>query len=330
MSKIHYFQRYSSPENTVTNNTLQLIARIYDYSITKLDVFLADLLEESIGVGIEINQQTREKHSVPDGVILQPSFKILVESKVGSSVDVRQLVNHCGAFGDEKIKILVLLTIRPIETTALKAIETEIDQKDNSIIFRNVTYQDICKSLDGLFEDYEDDITGIIEDYKTYCRDVGLIDEADFLMRIVPTGTSFDLNKKYALYFQPSDRGYSKHAYIGFYRWKAVSSMMKIESVFDVKYENGTLMKRLVSGQETTEYDERITAMIKDAREHCHYEIQSGHRFFCGNETFDTCFKKTTPGGIYGARFVNLKTFGVEDITDTAKIADVLKAQTWK
>ena len=29
MPKIHYFQRYSSVENTVTNNTLQLLARIY-------------------------------------------------------------------------------------------------------------------------------------------------------------------------------------------------------------------------------------------------------------------------------------------------------------
>ena len=40
MSRIHYFQRYPSVENTVTNNTLQLLARIY--SLPRRDVIKVD------------------------------------------------------------------------------------------------------------------------------------------------------------------------------------------------------------------------------------------------------------------------------------------------
>ena len=57
MSKIHYFQRYSSVENTVTNNTLQLLARIYDYSVSRASQLLTNITDEAIEIGIEINQQ---------------------------------------------------------------------------------------------------------------------------------------------------------------------------------------------------------------------------------------------------------------------------------
>ena len=45
MSKIHYFQRYSSPENVVTNNTLHLLERIYSYSPEKASQLLRSRLK---------------------------------------------------------------------------------------------------------------------------------------------------------------------------------------------------------------------------------------------------------------------------------------------
>lgn len=330
MSKIHYFQRYSSYENTVTNNTLQLLARIYNYSIAKLDEFLNDLLGDDVGVGIEIFQQKRGKKSVPDGFVLQRSFKIVVESKVDSGVDVGQLVEHCAAFDDEKRKILILLTKKKIEESFFAEIQKKIDEKGKAIIFKNVTYEDICNSLIGLFKDYEYEITDIVEDYQSYCRDTQLIDETDFIMRVVPTGGSFDMNKKHGIYFQPYDRPYSQHTYIGFYRWKAIRSIMKVNSVIDVRYENGQLAKTFVYGKNTDIYDKHITEIIKEAVEQCHWQVQTGHRFFCAGQLFDTDLKKISPGGIRGARIFNLKSFGITDFTDTAKIAEILKTKTWE
>jgi len=114
MSKIHYFQRYSTEENTVTNNTLQLLARIYNYSPAQASKLLSELLGEQIEIGIEIDQQEKGRNSVPDGKIIQRSFKILIESKVDSKVNADQLLRHAQNFAEEAQRFLLLLTKEPI------------------------------------------------------------------------------------------------------------------------------------------------------------------------------------------------------------------------
>lgn len=156
MSKIHYFQRYSSIENTVTNNTLQLLARIYDYSASQASKFLGEITgDESISIGIEINQQGRAKESVPDGAVIQRSFKILIEAKVDAGIDVDQLVRHARSFSNEAKKILILLTRETMEKEKEEQISQKISKINPSVVFKNVTYKGICKALEGLFKDYE-------------------------------------------------------------------------------------------------------------------------------------------------------------------------------
>src|SRR5579863_4887199 len=190
MAKIHYFQRYSNAENTVTNNTLQLIARIYDYSATQASKMLTDLTDEQIEIGIEINQQGRTKESVPDGLIIQSSFKILIEAKVTAGVDVDQLARHSRAFESEKLKILLLLTKQPIREALITEIKEKIAVHASGVIFRNVTYDDICRAAQGLFRDYETEIQALVDDYREYCIESGLSDQAKYLLRIVPCGQS--------------------------------------------------------------------------------------------------------------------------------------------
>src|SRR5690606_16779618 len=110
MSHITYFQRYSTLENTVTNNTLQLFARIYAYAPAKASQLLSALTNEDIEIGVEIRQQARENGSIPDGSIIQRSFKILLESKVGTEPHIGQLLQHAEGFKEESQQILLLLT----------------------------------------------------------------------------------------------------------------------------------------------------------------------------------------------------------------------------
>ena len=104
MSKIHYSKRYSTPENTITNNTLQLLARICQNSATRASKFLTDITGvtevtgEPVEIGIEISQQEKAKKSVPDGTIIQRSFRILIESKIDSEFDEKQLLRHAEGF----------------------------------------------------------------------------------------------------------------------------------------------------------------------------------------------------------------------------------------
>ena len=329
MPRIHYFQRYSSKENTVTNNTLQLITRIYNYSNAIASKLLSDIIDESIEIGIEINQQKKAKGSVPDGVIIQRSFKILIESKVDSAVDDDQIIRHAANFTNEAQKILLLLTKQPIGAGREDAIGRKLSSTySGGILFKNITYESICNSIKSLFKEYEYEMKDLVEDYLEYCNETKLFDQSRHLMRILPCGESVNLNKKYGIYFHPSDRGYTDHSYVGIYARKRVQCLWQIETVFDIDYKGNKLIKTLVQGKDTDEYDQKIISIIKDAKDVCGYQIETGHRFFCGKKAIETNFVKTSPGGIQGARFINLKDV-IGNFTDADDIAQKLRNKKW-
>jgi len=326
MSRIHYFQRYSSPENTVTNNTLQLFARIYDYSPSRLGQLLSGLMDVDVDIGIEITQQTKERNSIPDGLIIQRSFKILIEAKIDSPTYVDQLLRHAAGFGNEEKKILLLLVKR--KDGQEESIANKVKRINAQVIFKVITYEDICKAVNELFDDYETSMKSLTEDYYDYCAEAGLFDQSRNLMRIVPCGESLGINLKYGIYFQPSDRGYRKHKYVGVYKNKAVQALWEIDSVFDIELTENVLKKTLIQGRNTDEYDEKIRGIIADAKIECGYEIAEKSRFFCG-EVIETKFRKTSPGGIQGARFFNLKNV-LERVSEVKDIATELRSITWE
>lgn len=329
MSKIHYFQRYSSVENTVTNNTLQLFARIYEYSATAASSVLSDVIGEPLEIGIEIQQQKPGVNSVPDGAIIQRSFKILIEAKVDAVPDVEQLVKHAGTFEKEAQKLLLLLTKQPLRKAEIAGIRHRVHQVCPEIVFKNITYEEICNAIKGRFKEHEATMSALVQDYIEYCNDTELFDQSKVLMRVVPCGDSIKLNTNYGIYFQRSDRGYTRHAFVGIYADKAVRSIWTIESVFDADLRNdGGLDKTLVEGVDTDEYDQRIIQIIKDAKTDCGYEISSGHRFFCG-AAHDTHYRKTSFGGIQGPRFINLGE-AIGKFTDASDVAAALRNVTWQ
>ncbi len=111
MSSIHYFQRYSQPENVATNNTLLLFSRLYQHSSNKFKGFLNELLDDTdLEAGVIFNQQERGTGSVPDGSISQTSFKVIIETKMHQHFSVSQLSAHLSSFGNEEYQILLSLS----------------------------------------------------------------------------------------------------------------------------------------------------------------------------------------------------------------------------
>lgn len=332
MSKIHYFQRFASKENAVTNNTLQLFARIYNHSPDRASKLLTDLIDEPIEIGLEIRQQQRAGSAIPDGTLIQRSFKILLEAKVDAPDDADQLLRHCRSFSDEKQQVLVLLTKQHLKQNRFKKIEIQIATQSPKVIFKNITYEDICRACDDLFEVHEFQMQALVEDYAEYCNDAGLFDQSPYLLRIVPCGQSFALNAKYGIYFHPADRGYTKHRFEGIYAQRSVQFLLDIGhggNVLDIDFDGNRITKRtVVEGDETDKYDAKIVAMIKDAKEKCGYEIAKGHRFFCG-AICATSYKKLSPGGIQGSRLIDLKK-EIGKFSDLTDVAEKLKTTTWK
>lgn len=329
MSKIHYFQRYSSYENAVTNNFLQLLARIYDYSSAKASQFLTEIVGTNVEIGMEISQQTKGIGSIPDGALIQRSFKILVEAKVEAGVDVDQLIRHAKGFSGESQQILLLLAKHEVSGSEQSDIQKKVSVSNPGVMFHSTTYEKICKSVSELFVEREEEMVSLCSDFVEYCNDTGLFDQSRYFMRIVPCGASVDINKKYGIYFHPSDRGYTKHSYVGIYAQKSVQCIWKIDCVFDVTLEGDNLKKELIQGRDTEEYDEKILGVIAEAFTKCGYPIASGHRFFCGNP-MPTNYKKTSYGGIQGARFENLRTTLGQEPGSVEEISVALRSRTWE
>lgn len=79
---------------------------------------------------------------------------------------------------------------------------------------------------------------------------------------------------------------------------------------------------------DTNQFDISIMNIITDAKKECGWDIDKGHRFFCGPMA-STDFKKSSSGGIQGARFQNLREL-LGDFTDVHEIALRLRKINWE
>ena len=288
---------------------------------------LNGLFDADIPLGIEISQQTRFKNSIPDGYISQDPFSIMIETKVDAGINETQLFNHMESLHSKEGSYLLLLTKDDVDVSTLsKVIE---HAKNEKIIFRHYTFESLCEDIKGIVPDYELQLKPIIEDYELFCNDTGLLPDRRKWMRIVHCGQTIELNEKYSLYYQPSTRGYSKHQYVGIYNQKAVRFIGKTATVIDCSYVNNQLQKNYVDGDVSNQFDDKIIGMINESMETLGWDIATGLRFFCFDNVYQTFYEKTSPYGIYGARFHDVSEYTSEN-SSAAYLAKVLESKTWE
>jgi hypothetical protein len=330
MADVTYFQRYTTQENAVTNTTLHLFSQINQHSSDRLRQVLSELLGDAdVPLGINFQQQLRSGPSVPDGGILQEPVHIVIETKVTAGVDVDQLVRHCGTFDKGRNgNYLLLLTKNEVGDQDLDPVCRKA--KEIGATFKNVTFDKLCDCLEGLAEKYETHLTRVIKDFAVYCTDEDLLPDRRKWLRIVPCGTTFELNKQWNAYYQPTDRGYSAHEYIGIYTQKAVRLLGRVAAIYDRKAgAGGQIELTLVHGDERPEFRERIKGMVVDSKQKVGWDLSNDLRFFCVDQFLPTDFVKTSWGGIQGARFWDISE-QVEKAGSDAELADLLRHQKWE
>ena len=332
--KIHYFQRYHQKENVETANTMLLLNRLYTYSPNKFYSLLKKhFLPQNAEIEMEIDLQKKSKKTIPDAVISQPSFKIVIETKLDGSFDIPQLMGHLEEFDNEKYKVILTLDPKPMKEATKNEFQKELykynETHHSNISHCNTTFEEIVKSVQSVIDERDYDMQDVLQDFSEYCYSEGLIPDAWKRMRVQLAGTTLQINKKLNLYYDNVDIKFSEHDYLGLYNQKSVRAIGKVLAIVINKYENEEWIYTVEKGVLTEDIKNRIIEAREDAKNYG-YDM-SNTRYFIVDEFYETDFKKNTPYAPRGSRVFDLtELLNTEKLPDVKVIADELREVTWE
>lgn len=336
MKNIHYFPRYSQKENTVTNNTLLLMSRLYNHSSEKFELFLNGLLEDEVLLNTVINfgQQDKQGDSIPDGIICQESFKVVIETKLSNKFSFNQIKNHLSSFDNEDKKIMLLLSPRePNKEFKNKVNDLVADinrEQEENITLIYTTFQKIIDAFSDIIFEYNLEMQNLIDDFEDYCDEEKLLTNEEYRLRAVAVGKSFDQNLKHNIYYAPKSRSYRPHTYLGLYTKKAVRAIGKIKKVVNLSFDiEDKKITEISDDNLPQEERESISNMILEAYQDFGWKIYKDHNFFIVDKFYQTDFKKTSKYGLLSTKYFDLRKYLKTPLPETEIIADKLAQQTW-
>ena len=338
MGFINSFQIYSKGENTITNNILLLLSNLYRINPKIYELFINSVLPENINyevIPVFTQQKSQKEGGIIDGYIQTKATKIIIETKIAGLDNTKKLINYCKNENPSETNILIHISDSTFDETTIKSINQRIGIYNFNFV--SITFSELISSLQEIVDEYpfNEELYRLSKDFYYYCSSMDLIKN---VFRIVPCNKSFELNKKYRLYFQPESRGYSNHQFTGIYTAKEVKYIGKVNKVFLAELtKEGKLITEKISGEGeiTTEEENRIISTIKEFPEIYGYgDISKGHIFFLfdDNDFCPTKFKKISKYGLLGSRLFDLKVDleikNVEKLS-TLEIAEKLNDITW-
>jgi hypothetical protein len=337
MGEVHYFPRYSQPENVVTNNTLLLLLRLREYSRFKFEKFMQMLCADEdlqlAGSWLRFQQQKGTGKSVVDGFIAQDSVKIAVETKLTETFDPVQLENHLAVFGAEEHKLLILLSpsLGEIPGQQLAAVREHATPRNIQVV--HTSFEDIVAKARGCLSPHDEEMAALVDDYEAFCSDLDLLPRDEYTLFVPPCGQSFADNEDFRLYYCPATWSRRNARYLGVYKDKRVRAIGRISKVVPgnvaLDARRVTVLPEGTQGL-TAEEQERVLGATEKAQTRG-WDISTGHKFYLCDAMEETAFKKTSPGGIMGHRYFDLETvLGGKLPNSLAALAERLRQHTWE
>lgn len=339
--QIHYFQRYHSKENVDTSNTMLMLSRLYNYNADKFFSMLNTLiLQEDESPEISFDLQVAGDESVPDAIISQKSFKIVVETKLYNQFGKQQLMNHLKQFGSEDIKVLLTIDPKPMKVELFSEMASEIKKYNADNINRlmhpikhvNLTFEQLVEAMEDIIDDRDTEIISVLDDFKKYCFDEKLIPDSYKWMRAIVAGTTFNDNMELNLFYDQESRKFSEHGYIGLYKDKSIRAIGKLKKTIIAVEENHEMKYRTESGEPSTPDDiKRIEEAIRRATDYGYNLRTISHRYFMVEKFYPIDFRKSSKNPIQKSKFFNLaEMFGYKTMPDTETISKDLDGRTWE
>ncbi len=347
MANIHYFQRYHSKENVHTANAFLLINRFYQYKPQYFFNFLDSLVEDEpfeysfrLNMTLQTKSEQTKKSTVPDAMIVQNGYRLCVEAKIGDWFYIEQIKGHLNSFNalDTKYKIFLSLS-NENECKIAPEIKTLVNQfnkannlyNEERLIYKHLTFEGLVDTIERLLSERDYEFADILDDYREYCAEQGLIDNKYQLMKAFAAGDTLEINKKLNLYYRKSTDSIRADL-LGLYNNKKIVAIGKICKTIKAYMPENELI--ISNGENVTE-DEycRIKEAILDSEKYG-YNLQTIEHNFYFVERFEPCnFVKTSKGGLLGGKLFELESaYGIKDIKNKTleQIANELSQKTWQ
>lgn len=334
--RISQFQKYSQRENTVTNNVLLMLSRLNDLNVNYYKSIIERLNEGSVQQYYYpqpiFTQQFVMKKGIIDGHIEVKPSKIVIETKLYSKEFIDKIIKYGNVFNENSQNQLWHLSSVKYKENEVLEINRRLNElyPNLNIQFNNLLFNDLIENLEGIYEENTHDIELrlLLEDFSNYCTDSGLISNEEYKLLFVPTGFSYNWNKKHKIYYCPIGWHSQKFKFFGLYNWKSVRTISEIETIIEADYDANNDKLTIHSKGHTEEQIKRLKSGLSELGENhkgLKYYILPEHNFY------ETDFRKKSSGGIQGYRYKDLREFiTLNDYNDVKRIAEELSKVTWR
>ncbi|MCX2432191.1 hypothetical protein [Pedobacter sp. GR22-10] len=340
MDNIHFFSRYTSRENFATNNTLLLLSRINLIDkrfFEKLLNALTDSTDLFIGPSFSQQKSTGGK-GIPDGIIEQQSFKLVLETKLWDNNfwGKEEYVSH---FDNEKIRILLTLSKSGIREKRRQDFIIKLSEYDSELkapgrtIYSDHTFYSLIRTVREVIEDtktrHKLELEEFINDYEGFIDNAGLLDDAQLRMYVPAINSSESDNIEYKLYYNRPHTNESSHRYIGLYKNKAIRYIAETKCMVIPRLNgSGIVEYEILKGELTDEMKARLERFFLEQGWGNKGEV----KFHMFEEIFQTHFIKKSSYGIMGPRQFYLRDHidGIPSSFDAKWIAEQLDKKTWE
>jgi hypothetical protein len=337
MTQIHYFPRYSQRENFETNNTMLLLHRLYNYNRFRFERFLSKLLRDAateagstLVLGLQIKQQVGTGASIVDGYLYQDSFRIAIETKRSAdSFYADQLSRHLSGFTHSSGGFLILLSPERTEIEGPNWANLRDVATEKNVILVPVTFENLIAAVRGCLNDYDEEMHSLVTDYEEFCSDEDLLPVDKWTLFVPPCRLSREINITDRLYFCPASWSRRKARYLGVYYDKAVWHIGTIAKIVECEVKDGDVTSETMPV--TADERQRISHASLAAMDQQGWDLITGYQFFLCDAMSDTKFRKSSPGGIMGHRYFDLRDYLSGEVpTQLAHIAERLRDHQWE
>ena len=315
MANIHFFSRYSSQENFATNNTMLLLSRINLIDKLFFEQLLNALTDSSdLFIGPSFSQQNGTGgKGIPDGIIEQQSFKLVLETKLFDTNfwGKEDYVTH---FNNEQVRVLLTLSRNGVNEKRRQEFIEKLNLYDADVkapgktIYADLTFYSLIETIRKVIIEtntrHKLDLEEFIDDYEGYISDAGLLDDANVRMHVAAINSSESDNVDYKLYYNQTHRNERSHRFVGLYRNKEIKYIGETKCIVIPRQNaEGVVQFETLKGVLTQEMKTRLQLFFDEQGWGDKGEV----KFHMFDELYETHFKKASSYGIMGPRHFYLK-----------------------